>query len=157
MDGINYKELNSNAKALFEGINYEISLLSNASALLNEYLKNVNWVGFYLVKDNQLILGPFQGLVACLEIPFNRGVCGACATKLETVLVENVHDFPGHIACDSRSNSEIVIPIFVENKLYGVLDIDSIEFNNFSQNDKENLEEFVMILEQNLTKLNKEH
>ena len=157
MDGINYKELNSNAKALFEGINYEISLLSNASALLNEYLKNVNWVGFYLVKDNKLILGPFQGLVACLEIPFNRGVCGACATKLETVLVEDVHEFPGHIACDSRSNSEIVIPIFVENNLYGVLDIDSIEFNNFNQNDKENLEEFVRILQHNLTRLNKEH
>ena len=157
MDGINYKELNSNAKTLFEGINYEISLLSNASALLNEYLKNVNWVGFYLVKDNKLILGPFQGLVACLEIPFNRGVCGACATKLETVLVEDVHEFPGHIACDSRSNSEIVIPIFVENNLYGVLDIDSIEFNNFNQNDKENLEEFVRILQHNLTKLNKEH
>ena len=157
MEGINYKELNNVASSLFEGINYEISLLSNASALLNEYLKNVNWVGFYLVNEEKLILGPFQGLVACIEIPFDKGVCGACARTLKTVMVSDVHKFPGHIACDSRSNSEIVIPIIVENKLYGVLDIDSVKFDNFNEFDKDNLEEFVRILVKNLTKLNKEH
>lgn len=157
MNNVNYKELLQVTDPLLAGIDNEISLLANASALLNSYLENVNWCGFYLNVNGTLKLGPFQGKVACVTIPFNRGVCGACATSKTTILVDDVHKFEGHIACDSASNSEIVIPIIVNNELYGVLDIDSVEFSNFNENDKVNLENFVEILEQNLTKLNKEH
>lgn len=145
-----YTNLLKGADALFSSISYEISLLSNASALLNTYLNNINWVGFYLFKDNKLILGPFQGLVACNEIAIGRGVCGTTAQKLTTTVVKDVHQFPGHIACDSRSNSEIVIPIFKNNSLYGVLDIDSENFDHFTYDDKTNLEKFVQILQKYL-------
>lgn len=156
MDNVNYTELLATAKGLLSGINYEISLLSNASSHLDSYLKNVNWVGFYLFKDKKLILGPFQGKVACLEIPLSKGVCGACASSLQTIVVDDVHKFPSHIACDSASNSEIVIPIMVNNTLYGVLDIDSINFNNFTDNDKDNLEKYCKIIEMELERLMKE-
>lgn len=142
----NYKELNIIAKTFFESDIYEITTLSNASALLNSYLEDVSWVGFYLFKDSKLILGPFQGRVACTAIELNKGVCGKCANTLETVIVPNVHEFEGHIACDSRSNSEIVLPIIINNKLYGVLDIDSTSFNRFNETDKENLEVFINYL-----------
>ncbi len=142
----NYKELNIIAKTFFESDIYEITTLSNASALLNSYLEDISWVGFYLFKDSKLILGPFQGRVACTTIELNNGVCGKCASTLETVIVPNVHEFEGHIACDSRSNSEIVLPIIINNKLYGVLDIDSTSFNRFNETDKENLEIFINYL-----------
>ncbi len=142
----NYKELNIIAKTFFESDIYEITTLSNASALLNTYLDDISWVGFYLFKDSKLILGPFQGRVACTTIELNKGVCGKCASTLETVIVPNVHEFEGHIACDSRSNSEIVLPIIINNKLYGVLDIDSTSFNRFNETDKENLEVFINYL-----------
>lgn len=139
----NYNELNLIAKSYFSNTKYEISVLSNACALLNQYLEDVSWVGFYLLKDNKLILGPFQGLIACTEIEIGKGVCGASAKTRETQIVENVHNFPGHIACDSRSNSEIVIPIIINGALYGVLDIDSTSFNRFNKEDEKELKIFL--------------
>ena len=139
----NYKELNLISKTYFLNTNYEISILSNAAALLNEYLEDISWVGFYLHKDNKLILGPFQGKIACSEIEIGKGVCGTCAKELCAQVVENVHLFKGHIACDSRSNSEIVLPIIIKKKLYGVLDIDSTSFSRFSEIDKKELEIFI--------------
>ena len=146
----NYKELLTNLEALITGIDYDITILSNASALLNEYLDNINWVGFYLYKDGKLILGPFQGKVACMIIPLNKGVCGYCATNKETIIVKNVHEFKGHIACDSASESEICVPIIINNELYGLLDIDSPTQNRFNDKDKENLEKAIEIIKKHL-------
>ena len=123
-----------------------IANLANASALLNQFLEDINWVGFYLAKRNELVLGPFQGLPACIRIPFTKGVCGHAATTKETVIVKNVHEFPGHIACDGATNSEIVIPILKDEQLIGVLDIDSPILNRFSEIDQKYLEEFVQII-----------
>lgn len=111
-----------------------ITNLSNLSALYKEYLPNTNWVGFYIVdkEQNNLVLGPFQGKVACTRIPFNKGVCGHCYTTKEVICVKDVHQFPGHIACDSATNSELVIPIIQNNEVVALLDIDSIEFDRFS-------------------------
>ena len=111
-----------------------ITNLSNLSALYKEYLPNTNWVGFYIVDKEQknLVLGPFQGKVACTRIPFNKGVCGHCYTTKEVIYVKDVHQFPGHIACDSATNSELVIPIIQNNEVVALLDIDSIEFDRFS-------------------------
>ena len=120
--------------------------LSNAAALLNHFLDDINWVGFYLAKGQELVLGPFQGLPACIRIPFHKGVCGHAATTKQTVVVSNVHEFPGHIACDEATNSEIVIPLIKDDQLIGVLDIDSPVLNRFSEMDKKYLEQFVQIL-----------
>ena len=111
-----------------------ITNLSNLSALYKEYLPNTNWVGFYIVdkEQNNLVLGPFQGKVACTRIPLNKGVCGYCYTTKEAIYVKDVHQFPGHIACDSATNSELVIPIIQNNEVVALLDIDSIEFDRFS-------------------------
>lgn len=149
----NYNELLSQAEALVTGIDYDITILSNISALLNEYLDTINWVGFYLLKDNVLKLGPFQGKVACMVIPLNKGVCGFCATKRESIVVKDVHEFKGHIACDSRSQSEICIPIMIHNEFYGLLDIDSPITNRFDDNDKKNLEKLVVILQKEIEKI----
>jgi len=129
---------------------YDITTLSNASALLNMYLEDINWVGFYLLKNNQLILGPFQGKVACTNIKIGHGVCGICIQEEKTILVPNVHEFKGHIACDSASNSEICIPIYANNKLYGLLDIDSPILNRFNDIDKINLEKLCKMINENL-------
>ena len=129
---------------------YDITTLSNASAILNMYLEDINWVGFYLLKNNQLILGPFQGKVACTNIKIGRGVCGTCIQEEKTILVPNVHEFKGHIACDSASNSEICIPIYAKNKLYGLLDIDSPILNRFNEIDKINLEKICKMINENL-------
>ena len=129
---------------------YDITTLSNASAILNMYLEDINWVGFYLLKDNQLILGPFQGKVACTNIKIGRGVCGTCIQDEKTILVPNVHEFKGHIACDSASNSEICIPLYANNKLYGLLDIDSPILNRFNEIDKINLEKICKMINENL-------
>ena len=129
---------------------YDITTLSNASAILNMYLEDINWVGFYLLKNNQLILGPFQGKVACTNIKIGRGVCGTCIQEEKTILVPNVHEFKGHIACDSASNSEICIPIYANNKLYGLLDIDSPILNRFNEIDKINLEKICKMINENL-------
>ena len=129
---------------------YDITTLSNASAILNMYLEDINWVGFYLLKNNQLILGPFQGKVACTNIKIGRGVCGTCIQDEKTILVPNVHEFKGHIACDSASNSEICIPLYANNKLYGLLDIDSPILNRFNEIDKINLEKICKMINENL-------
>ena len=117
-----------------------ISSLSNITAALKESFDKISWVGFYLTKDSKLFLGPFQGKVACTSIEFGKGVCGTSALKKETIIVENVHEFPGHIACDSGSNSEIVVPIIKNKFVYGVLDLDSYQFSSFNQLDKKYLE-----------------
>lgn len=133
-------------KVLIEDCDYELSILSNVSALLNQSLEDISWVGFYLYHDDQLILGPFQGKVACTNIPIGKGVCGTTAQNKTTTIVPNVHEFAGHIACDSATNSEIVVPIFVNEKFYGVLDIDSISFDRFNEQDQLKLEQAMTIL-----------
>ena len=145
-----YECLNQQLSALAEGEKNVISILANASALLNEFLEDINWVGFYLYNedDNELQLGPFQGKVACVHIPMNKGVCGTSAYLRKTQRVPDVHQFEGHIACDAASNSEIVIPMIVNDRVYGVLDIDSPLFDRFSEADQAGLEEFVRILEE---------
>jgi len=120
-----------------------ISNLANFSALLNQALMNLNWVGFYLYQKGCLYLGPFQGLPACTKIEIGKGVCGTALQEKRTMVVADVHQFPGHIVCDSASNSEIVVPILDENHSFGVLDIDSFSFSNFDDVDKRYLEEFV--------------
>ncbi len=140
-------EMNVNLKALLDKEDWLITSLSNASALLNEYLDDINWVGFYLMQNGELVLGPFQGKSACVRIKVGRGVCGTAVSEDKTQLVPDVHQFPGHIACDSASNSEIVVPIHYNGEIVGVLDIDSPLFNRFSEEDKVNLEESVRIIE----------
>ncbi|MBR1583581.1 MAG: GAF domain-containing protein [Spirochaetales bacterium] len=142
-----YTEINAMLASIIEGIPYTMTNLANASALLNEKLENINWVGFYTIKDGKLVLGPFQGKVACTIIPIGKGVCGTAAATDSTQLVPDVHKFAGHIACDSSSNSEIVIPLHRNNAVFGVLDIDSPLFDRFSKQDKEGLEQFARILE----------
>lgn len=145
-----YHLLSKQLDALLEGELDHVSNLSNASALLNQFLDNINWCGFYLVKDDELLLGPFQGLPACVHIPIGKGVCGNAAQSKQTVIVEDVHTFTGHIACDSASQSEIVVPIIVNGTLYGVLDIDSPIKGRFSQQDWAGLEQFVFVLTKHL-------
>ena len=137
-------------RALIEGEPDVIANLANASALLYQFLDEVNWVGFYLWKENELVLGPFQGFPACIRIPNGKGVCGTAVTEKETILVENVHAFPGHIACDAKSQSEIVIPIIIDDHVFGVLDIDSPILKRFDTTDQTYLEKFVDILKRQL-------
>ena len=141
----------SQLRSLTEGVPYAVTNMANASALLYQTLPDLNWAGFYLYTDGQLVLGPFQGKTACTVIPMDKGVCGAAASRGETLVVPDVHAFPGHIACDSASRSAIVVPIYVEGSLYGVLDIDSPIPNRFSADDQVLLESFVQILSQLLT------
>ncbi|SHO52728.1 GAF domain-containing protein [Anaerocolumna xylanovorans] len=143
-----YALLNSQLKALLDNEPDVIAGLSNASALLMGALKDINWSGFYLMKRGELLLGPFQGKTACVHIAVGRGVCGSAVLKDEVQLVTDVHEFPGHIACDSASRSEIVIPIHYNGTITGVLDIDSPLTCRFDLNDKEGLMEFVTILEE---------
>ena len=133
--------------ALTEGIPYEVANLANASALLWQEMPEIYWVGFYKMTDGALVLGPFQGKPACIQIPVGRGVCGTAVAEDKVQLVYNVHDFPGHIACDSASNSEIVLPIHVNGEIWGVLDIDSPYVGRFTEEDREGLEKIVAILE----------
>lgn len=141
-----YETVIKQLDALLTGESNVVANLSNASALLNQFLDRVNWVGFYVTEGNQLVLGPFQGMPACVRIPFGRGVCGVAAETKTTQLVADVHQFPGHIACDSASNSEIVVPIVKEGTVIGVLDIDSPEKNRFDEVDQHYLEQFVETL-----------
>lgn len=147
-----YKQLNQILDGLLNEETNQTANLSNASSLLNYYLDNVNWVGFYLYEEpsDQLVLGPFQGLPACVRINNGSGVCGTAFRDEEVLLVNDVHKFPGHIACDAASNSEIVLPIYKDNTPIGVLDIDSPEFNRFSISDKEGLIQFVEVLKKHL-------
>jgi len=141
-----YETLAKQVDALLEGETNVIANLSNASALLNQFLDNINWVGFYLMEDDELVLGPFQGLPACVRISVGRGVCGTAVSECKTMVVEDVHAFPGHIACDAASNSEIVIPLIKDEEVIGVLDIDSPLKARFSQEDQQGLELFVQNL-----------
>ncbi|AHX20650.1 MAG TPA: GAF domain-containing protein [Bacillus sp. (in: Bacteria)] len=141
-----YETVIKQLDALLTGESNVVANLSNASALLNQFLDRVNWVGFYVTEGTQLVLGPFQGMPACVRIPFGRGVCGVAAETKTTQLVADVHQFPGHIACDSASNSEIVVPIVKEGAVIGVLDIDSPEKNRFDEVDQRYLEKFVETL-----------
>ena len=144
---VNYQELNQSLRALIHGVPHRTANLANASALLYMTLDRINWAGFYLLEGDTLILGPFMGKPACIEIPMGRGVCGASAASGKTQLVPNVHEFPGHIACDSASNSEIVVPLFKDGKVIGVLDIDSPHYSRFDECDRVGLEEFAKIIE----------
>ncbi|WNF22043.1 GAF domain-containing protein [Mesobacillus jeotgali] len=144
----NYDLLIKQLKALIEDEKNAIANFSNASALLNQFLDRVNWVGFYLMEDGELVLGPFQGLPACVRIPLGKGVCGTAASRKETLRIEDVHAFPGHIACDAASQSEIVVPMIKDGQIIGVLDIDSPEKNRFDELDQQKLEEFVEVLVQ---------
>ena len=148
--GAMYQLMNQQLEGLLKATPYRISGLANASALLWETLRDINWAGFYLIEDGKLILGPFQGKVACTEIEIGRGVCGTAVEKDEVLLVENVHEFPGHIACDSASESEIVLPIHYNGEVVGVLDIDSPLPARFDGEDEEGLRKFVEVLERNL-------
>lgn len=142
-----YKVLNQQLAALIHGIPHKIANLSNAAALLYHTLGDLNWAGFYLLEHGVLVLGPFQGKPACVEIPVGRGVCGTAVAEDRTQLVYDVHQFPGHIACDCASNSEIVVPIHADGQIVGVLDIDSPCIGRFTEEDRAGLEEFVRILE----------
>ena len=142
-----YKELILQLKALTEGVPYPTANLANASALLWQHLENINWAGFYIMEQGALVLGPFQGKPACIRIPVGKGVCGTAAAEDRTQLVADVHQFPGHIACDGASNSEIVVPIHKDGQVWGVLDIASPLFGRFTTDDREGLENFVKALE----------
>ena len=144
----NYELVAQQLAALTDGIPYEVANLANASSLLWQEMPGINWVGFYKMMDGALVLGPFQGKPACIRIPVGRGVCGTAVAKDQVQLVYNVHDFPGHIACDCASNSEIVLPIHVNGEIWGVLDIDSPHIGRFTEEDQAGLQKIVGILEQ---------
>ena len=143
----NYELTAQQLAALVEGIPYEVANLANASALLWQEMPEINWVGFYKMTGGKLVLGPFQGKPACIEIPVGRGVCGTAVAEDAVQLVYNVHQFPGHIACDCASNSEIVLPIHVNGEIWGVLDIDSPTVGRFTEEDQAGLEQIVRVLE----------
>ena len=144
---VDYAVLAAQLAALTDDVPYEIANLSNASALLWETLPDINWAGFYKMEDGALVLYPFQGKPACIRIGVGRGVCGTAVAQDKTQLVYDVHQFPGHIACDSASNSEIVVPIHVKGEIWGVLDIDSPFIGRFTEEDRKGLEKFVTVLE----------
>ena len=144
---INYKFVAQRLVALTDGVPYETANLANASALLWQHMADINWVGFYKMVDGLLVLGPFQGKPACVKIAVGKGVCGTAVAEDKTQLVYDVHDFPGHIACDSASNSEIVIPLHVSGEIWGVLDIDSPFVGRFTEEDRKGLETVAAVLE----------
>jgi GAF domain-containing protein len=141
-----YAALHRQLEAVLHGERDWICNLAQTSALLMQTMPDLNWAGFYLLKGGELVLGPFQGKVACVRIALGRGVCGTAAAKRETVVVRNVHDFPGHIACDSASNSEIVVPLLRGDALLGVLDLDSPTLHRFDADDAAGLQRVVAIL-----------
>ncbi|CAG7913444.1 Free methionine-R-sulfoxide reductase [Mammaliicoccus sciuri] len=147
---LDYSLLNRQLDGLLSGERDLIANLSNASAFINQFLPNINWVGFYLIKNNALKLGPFQGLPACVDIEIGKGVCGTAVAENQSQLVEDVNQFPGHIACDANSQSEIVIPIYYNKEIIGVLDIDAPVKSRFNQTDLEGLELLVETLEKHI-------
>ncbi len=144
----NYKYMNMAIKDLLETEKDEIAVLSNISSFINSYMDKINWVGFYILKEGELVLGPFQGGPACIRIKVGKGVCGTCVSENKVQLVPNVHEFPGHIACDSNTNSEIVLPITINGKIYGVLDIDSPILDRFTELEEKALIETVKLIEE---------
>lgn len=145
-----YRELCTLLAALLADETDWLANLANAAALLFDQLPDINWAGFYLEKDGQLVLGPFQGKPACTRIPLGKGVCGTAAARGETLVVQDVHQFPGHIACDPQSRSEIVLPM--KGSPSGVLDIDSPVLSRFDQEDARGLQAFLVVLQENLNK-----
>lgn len=143
-----YPELTAQLAALTVGVPHPVANLANAAALLWQGLEDINWAGFYLLEGDVLVLGPFQGKPACIEIPLGRGVCGTAAARDCTLVVPDVHAFPGHIACDAASAAEIVIPLRREGRVIGVLDIDSPLRGRFTEEDRVGLEVFTACLEQ---------
>jgi GAF domain-containing protein len=143
----NYTEINNTLASLVNGVPHRIANLANSASLLFNSLEDINWAGFYILNGDTLVLGPFQGKPACIEIPVGKGVCGTAVARSETVVVEDVHLFPGHIACDASSRSEIVIPLFKDGRVWGVLDIDSPKPCRFTEDDREGLEAFAKIVE----------
>lgn len=146
MVNADYDLLQGQAQALIEGEDDWVAITANLAALLFNTLDEVNFAGFYRMKDGELILAPFQGQVACVHIKLGNGVCGTVAQQEKTIVVPNVHEFAGHIACDTASNSEIVVPVFKEGQLWGVLDIDSPKLNRFNEADQTGLEGFVKLI-----------
>lgn len=142
-----YHQLKLQVSALISTEHDMVANMANVSALLFEHLDNINWVGFYRLIDSELVLGPFQGKVACIRIPVGKGVCGTAASEGKTQRIANVHEFSGHIACDAASNSEIVIPIFHQEKVIAVLDIDSPIYDRFDFEDQKGLETLVKVFE----------
>jgi len=149
----NYKIMNEQLRCLIEDEQHWVPNMANASALLWENLKDINWAGFYIMDNGELMLGPFQGKTACIRIALGKGVCGTAAEQDKTLRVEDVHEFPGHIACDCASNSEIVVPLHKNGEVIGVLDIDSPSIGRFSAEDEAGLIEFAKILEGGLGRL----
>ena len=145
-----YKLMNKQLKCLIEDVDYDITNYANASALLFQSLENINWAGFYFMRDGALVLGPFQGKTACTKIAVGKGVCGTAAASGKIMRVPDVHEFPGHIACDCVSESEIVLPIHKNGEIIGVLDIDSPIKDRFKKEDEEGLAVFVQLLEKML-------
>jgi GAF domain-containing protein len=141
-----YRDLSASLAAMLDGEPDALANLANASALLAQALARVNWCGFYLLREGELVLGPFQGKPACVRIAMGRGVCGTAAAQRQTLVVPDVHAFPGHIACDEASRSEIVVPILEDGRLRGVLDVDAPEVARFDEQDRSGLEEFVRAL-----------
>ncbi len=149
---MNYSTIKKQVSLLIESTSNLISDLSNVSSLLFNSLEDVSWVGFYIYSNRKLLLGPFMGKPACTQIEVGKGVCGTAFANKETVIVKNVHEFSGHIACDSASNSEIVVPIFVNEKVVGVLDLDSTSLGRFSEEDKIGLKEIVEVVSNSFLK-----
>ena len=147
-----YEEVVLQLKGLFEECPYVIANLSNASAVLNQVMEDINWVGFYQMEQGKLVLGPFQGKPACVEIMVGKGVCGTAVASGKIQVVKNVHEFPGHIACDGASNSEIVLPVYAGGKIWGVLDIDSPLLERFDEEDARGLQKIVNVIEAMLEK-----
>jgi L-methionine (R)-S-oxide reductase len=141
-----YSHLQSQLRSLLEGERDFTANAANFSSVLYHSIPNVNWAGFYLLKGGELVLGPFQGMPACVRIEIGKGVCGTAADLKQTIVVENVHEFPGHIACDSASNSEIVVPLIKNGRLVGVLDLDSPLIGRFDDDDAKGLNELAEIL-----------
>lgn len=142
-----YHSLNRQVEALFTGEDDLIAAMANFSALINDQLTELNWAGFYVLKGDELVLGPFQGKVACVRIPVGKGVCGTAVALNQTQRVDNVHEFDGHIACDSASNSEIVVPVRHNGQVVAVLDIDSPVFSRFTEIDQLGIETLVSTFE----------
>lgn len=149
---MDYKDLKTVIEALIADAKYEVSMLSNVSAVLFQELEDINWVGFYYLNDKELFLGPFQGKVACSILPYGKGVCWKAVLDKKTIVVDNVHEFETHIACDADSNSEIVIPILKDGEIYLLLDIDSPKLNRFKEDDKCGLEEIALLINKCLDK-----
>ena len=150
MTKTDYQQINAQLSSIISDVPYTMTNLANASALLFEKLEGISWAGFYTMKDGKLVLGPFQGKVACTIIAMGKGVCGTAAKEDRTLVVPDVDKFPGHIACDSASRSEIVVPIHRNGEVFGVLDIDSPLLDRFDDNDRKGLEVFVSILEKGI-------